>query len=707
MSIRAKLTVLLLALATLPMGVLAWLDVRSTRRFGDQVATGLARELRQNAASQLERLVVDQGSILSDATTIVELAIRFQAEQVVRTLTREGERGGTVLTADDFDAGRVPPSEITIDPRFGQLGPDGLMHPRPISFSQNSIAFLPGAGEAARRDADRLRGLGAAFAGVREGVRDIVIWQYATLASGIHAVYPGHGGYPDGFDARQRPWYTAAVESRAVRWSVPIIDAATGQLVITVSAPIIDDAGDVIGATGMDIRVVDIVRHVALPTNFEHEARVLLVANPPLWSDVRELTILASRDYQAGGASWDTPVALATLGSADAAFGRVVRGLSMGRSGVETLGEGERSMLWAYSPARNGRTSLIVIVPERVVLAAADIAHQQVGLAFARQVRILIVLAVGVLVLSAIVAIVAGGRVTGPVRRITSVAQRVAEGDLDARSEVHRTDELGSLSRAIDEMIPKLQERVKLVDSLQMAREVQQHLLPSGAPALRGLDVAARSIYCDETGGDYYDFLRIAPDAEGGIAIAVGDVTGHGIAAALLMAGARAMMRVLSAAERDPARLLGRLNEGMVADTEAGRFMTLFYLSIDAGTRVPRWASAGHDPAITFDPEGGEFGELDGGDVPLGIEKGWRFGDHERGPLRPGEVVVIGTDGIWEQRNAAGEMFGKGRLREVIRSHACSPAEAIAGAVHDAVRAWRGEVAQSDDVTLAVIRVVP
>jgi sigma-B regulation protein RsbU (phosphoserine phosphatase) len=348
-----------------------------------------------------------------------------------------------------------------------------------------------------------------------------------------------------------------------------------------------------------------------------------------------------------------------------------------------------------------------VIVPERVVVAAADIAHEQVELTFARQIRNLVVLAAGVLMLSAIVAIVAGGRVTGPVRRITRVAQRVAEGDLDARSAVHRKDELGSLSRAIDEMIPKLQERVKLVDSLQMAREVQQHLLPSGAPTLRGFEVAARSNYCDETGGDYYDFLRIAPDAEGGIAIAVGDVTGHGIAAALLMAGARAMMRVLSAAERDPARLLARLNEGMVADTESGRFMTLFYLSIDASTHVPRWASAGHDPAITFDPQLGEFGELDGSDVPLGIEKDWTFGDHERGPLRPGEVVVIGTDGIWEQRNASGQMFGKDRLRAVIREHARSPAEAIAEAVLDAVRAWRGEVAQSDDVTLAVIRVVP
>ncbi|MDX9910319.1 MAG: SpoIIE family protein phosphatase [Phycisphaerales bacterium] len=706
MSIRQKLTILLVCLASAPLVVVAWLEIRATRRFGEQVAVRLEETLRRNASAQLERLVVDQSGLLSDAARRVDLAIRFQAEQVARALLRPSRSDVPLLTADDFDAGRVPETQITFDPRFERVGDDGKMHPRPISLARHSIAFCPGAGDDARRDAQRLTGLGAAFARVRSGVNDLVTWQYATLATGVHAVYPGHGGYPPGFDARERPWYRAAVEQRDVQWNVPIIDAATGQLVITVSAPIEGDPGEIVGATGMDIPVVDIVRHVDLPANLAEAARVLLVTHPNKLSEVNALPILASRDYTTGGATWDTPITLALLGSEDAGFASLVNDLTDGRAGVRTITDKGERTLWAYAPADSGRTCLIVIVPERVVVAAADIARQQVDEAFQRKVVTLASVAAGVLIVSAVVAVVAGGRVTGPVRRITRAAQRVAEGDLEARSDVQSRDELGVLSRAIDEMIPKLQERVKLVDSLQMAREVQQHLLPSSAPALSGIDVAASSRYCDETGGDYYDFLRVAQVDPGGIALAVGDVTGHGIAAALLMAGARAMMRVLSTTEHDPAGLLARLNEGMVADTEAGRFMTLYYLSIDASTRVPRWSSAGHDPAITFDPSTGQFGELGGTDVPLGIEPGWKFTDHQREPLRPGEVVVIGTDGIWEQRNAAGEMFTKNRLREVIRAHAHEPAASIVGAVHAAVEAWRGEVPQSDDVTLAVVRIV-
>jgi sigma-B regulation protein RsbU (phosphoserine phosphatase) len=118
------------------------------------------------------------------------------------------------------------------------------------------------------------------------------------------------------------------------------------------------------------------------------------------------------------------------------------------------------------------------------------------------------------------------------------------------------------------------------------------------------------------------------------------------------------------------------------------------------------WVNAGHDPALVYRPEEGTFEELAGGGIPLGIDG--TFAYEEQGPyaLRSGDVVVIGTDGIWEAHNGADEMFGKERLREEIRAHGSQPAEQISQAITRAVSAFRGREVQNDDITLVVVKCV-
>src|SRR5262245_53281847 len=222
-------------------------------------------------------------------------------------------------------------------------------------------------------------------------------------------------------------------------------------------------------------------------------------------------------------------------------------------------------------------------------------------------------------------------------------------------------------------MIDDLRDRLRLRHSLGIAMEVQQRLLPSEPLRVRGLEVAGHSTYCDETGGDYYDFLILDEAAPDAVLVVLGDVMGHGVAAALVMAGVRAVLRDRATTAGGLADLMGRLNRLIASDHQGERFMTMHLAVIDARSRTMRWVSAGHDPAILFDPASGQFEEVGEGDLPLGISDDTAYVEHTHGPLRPGQVILIGTDGVWEMPDAKNQQFGKDRLRDAIRESASKP----------------------------------
>lgn len=292
-----------------------------------------------------------------------------------------------------------------------------------------------------------------------------------------------------------------------------------------------------------------------------------------------------------------------------------------------------------------------------------------------------------------------------PVRAVSDAARRLSEGDFSARAKIASEDEIGQLAHAFNEMVPQLKERVDLQQSLAVAMEVQKSLLPAADPRPERLDIAGRSKYCDATGGDYYDFLDISRVSNTGTMIAVGDVMGHGVASALLMATARAALRSHVSEDADLSSLMRKVNRVLAADARHNRFMTMALVVIDPEKGSARWASAGHDPTILFHPSGNTFEELEGGGLPLGMIEDEPYEQYSYSGLRPGDVLVIGTDGIWETANPAGQMFGKDRLREIIREHHDKPAREIADVLEKTLAAYRGPASVQDDVTFVVIKV--
>ena len=291
---------------------------------------------------------------------------------------------------------------------------------------------------------------------------------------------------------------------------------------------------------------------------------------------------------------------------------------------------------------------------------------------------------------------------------IIRVLKRIRQGDFGHRVRVTANDEIGYAGDVINAMTEGLKERDAMRNSLTLAREVQQRLLPrvdvfeSG-----GLQIAGRSVYCDETGGDYYDFFSAGREKSSRVVFALGDVSGHGIASALLMATVRSALRQRAALSGDPARIVRDVNLQLVGDVqESGQFMTLFFFLFAPGARELQWVRAGHDPALLYDPATDSFEMLKGEGVALGLSGDYVYRSYRRDHCAAGQIILVGTDGVWETRNAANEMFGKQRVRELMRRHARSDARRIRDEILNALRLFLGSRRAEDDITLMVVKVL-
>jgi len=246
----------------------------------------------------------------------------------------------------------------------------------------------------------------------------------------------------------------------------------------------------------------------------------------------------------------------------------------------------------------------------------------------------------------------------------------------------------------------------KVKESLGRAGEVQRTLIPAAAPVAEGFDLAGQTIWCDETGGDYYDFIEYGGRGQGKIGIVVGDVSGHGVSAALLMAAARASLRERIRGEGGPVCVIPYVNKQIARDIgDLCFFMTLFYAEIDIKEKHFRWVRAGHEPAILYDSHKDIFEDLGGQGLPLGVSEDSVYKESVR-HISSGQVILIGTDGIKETCNAKREIFGKNRLKKIIRDHAQKSAKEIIDSVIHALEHFRFPIETEDDITLVVIKVL-
>jgi len=269
-----------------------------------------------------------------------------------------------------------------------------------------------------------------------------------------------------------------------------------------------------------------------------------------------------------------------------------------------------------------------------------------------------------------------------------------------------------TLGQAIKSGIDKYRETTdsqtemkKIKTSLEDASRIQQTLMPKTDPQVDGYDIAGQSIPCDETGGDYYDF--ITPDEWGQekIGIVVADVIGHGISAALLMTSVRASFRERIFSPGNGVAIVSDVNKRLVQDIEElNLFITMFYSEIDIKEKCFRWVHAGHESALSYDPATDTFDTLGGKGLPLGVMQDCVYTEASI-QIQPGQIILIGTDGLKEASNPHNELFGNERLQMVMRDNYRKPAKDILDEVFEALENFRGSAVKQDDETLVVIKV--
>jgi sigma-B regulation protein RsbU (phosphoserine phosphatase) len=261
-------------------------------------------------------------------------------------------------------------------------------------------------------------------------------------------------------------------------------------------------------------------------------------------------------------------------------------------------------------------------------------------------------------------------------------------------------EEVARLTAAIGR---EMTQRERLNRELEIAREVQERLFPQRLPPVPGLDYCAQCLPAREVGGDYYDFLELP---EGKLGIAIGDVSGKGVGAALMMASLEASLRALASVIADPAELMGRVNRLVYQASTTNRYATLFYASYDPVARRLSYVNAGHNLPVVLRNHAGSYQimRLETGGPVIGLLPQ----SYQQGVavLETGDLVVLFTDGVSESMNVRLEEWGEDRLIELAKACWGSPAPETMRRILGAAEAFAAGAPQHDDMTLIVLRVV-
>jgi sigma-B regulation protein RsbU (phosphoserine phosphatase) len=327
---------------------------------------------------------------------------------------------------------------------------------------------------------------------------------------------------------------------------------------------------------------------------------------------------------------------------------------------------------------------------------------------------LLLLIVVGIIFLlieaaALVTGIVLTRRITRAVADLYGGTQYVQAGDFSHRVQIEHHDQLGELAESFNKMTSSVGElievenkRRRLENEISIAREVQNQLFPSTLPSVPGVEIEAICKAARSVSGDYYDFIQLSPTH---IAIAIADISGKGISAALLMASLQAALRSQMLAEGSErlgmAELVARLNKHLVRNTGDDRFATFFIATYDSATRTLRYTNAGHLPAFLICKDGSEL--LDKGGMVLGVMEDYVY---EEGSLTvsPDSLLIGYSDGLIEPENVYGEEFGIRRLQEAaVHVQGAAPLM-VAESLMAAAEEWAGTPEQADDMTVIVAR---
>lgn len=493
----------------------------------------------------------------------------------------------------------------------------------------------------------------------------------------------------ENYDYLQRDWFKIPVKTGKGYWSEPYLDEGGGGFVMTTySYPLRDKKGKIRGIVTADISL-DWLSSVLQQVDITDNSRVFVIDRKGTFiTHPRKEYILNESIFSLDVSPQATDVGI-----------KMVNG-ETGSDEFKNPTTGE-TMLSFYGPIPKNGWSMAIICPRSEFFKTTHVVNRIVF--FLEMLGLLIIILVCHLLLR---------KFTRPLTEFAASADAVAGGNLHAPlPEIKRKDELWSLRNSLVTMQNSLEEQMqelkvvneangRIEGELQSARVIQESMLPKAFPPFPDCpNVAAYGLLtpAKEVGGDLFDvFVR-----NGKVFFCIGDVSGKGVPASLLMAVTRSLFHSMINRSESPAEMVTRMNSALSESNPQSMFVTLFAAILDSHTGHLRYCNAGHNAPLLVQKDGASYLSVLP-NLPLGIEGGWQFEEQEL-TMAPGESVFLYTDGLTEAENIDKELFGEDRTLEVAKGLYGKDVKAQVEAMSHAVAAYVDKAPQSDDLTLLSI----
>jgi sigma-B regulation protein RsbU (phosphoserine phosphatase) len=498
------------------------------------------------------------------------------------------------------------------------------------------------------------------------------------------------------YSAGDTPWYQSVKGLGRAAWSEPYFDTGAGTMpIVTYSVPMYIE-GAFVGVTTLDLRLDRLSRQIASRLD---SARFMIMSPAGRFISHYDPDFTLNADLGELAAT-----------STDASFQDITRQILAGETGMGVVndlsldGTAIPGNTWiSYAPIPSTGWFLATLASESALIAPI---REQIQIA-------LLGLSLTILLIFLLVWWMSG-RITKPIKTLESAVSDVARGRLDTHIEnIRSMDELGRLSIGFNRMLKNLKKQIELQSQqetaqrvvereLQMARETQRSLLPTEFPPFpdhKEFELHAVNQAAHHVAGDFFDFFLINPKT---LVFVIADVSGKGMSAALVMAVTRTIVRDLAQSGRNPGEILHETNERLRESQKGGAFVTIFLGSYNVSTGRVIYANGGHLPPFLLSKSGQitNVGEATGTIVGMLENQEYRAAEFT---LKPGETLLLYTDGFPEARSPAGEFFGNGRIKSFLHKHSEASVKELCEAAIADIGSYQNQNL-ADDITLLALK---
>jgi sigma-B regulation protein RsbU (phosphoserine phosphatase) len=700
LNVRAKILAAFLVLAVIALFVTGFFAFAAIARMGTY-AEGSSLALGANA--------------VKDSST----ALQMTAEQYLMRVASDQANITNVLFEDSNAEMNILAAHAKMLPNNSPLSssipalPSSFLPDNP--FNATLVEFAPGSTLTPSSEEVRtLSGMDDMLRAVYATDEDMTS-VYIASDSGVMHEYPWRAGHPAGYDPRNRDWFKQAVSSGGLTWSdAPYVDASGHGLVMTCSKAINSKYGHWVVGSDVTIETIN-----------EDFLRQTLGGNGYAVLIDQYGNIISQPGISAGSTQWNEAFRTANAFSDDSpGLHAVVVNMTAGKSGIGRVWFNGTETYVAYAPVRAMNWSLAVSLPvaevtepmrktEGKIVDATVVSREQISDETARLMTMFAALFVVLLLVVVFISVSLARYITKPVEALKSGTEAIGRGDLDYRLTISSGDEFEDLAQSFNTMAADLKtnienlrittaEKERYTKELEIARSIQASFLPETMPQIPGFALAAVSVPALEVGGDFYDFI---PMSQNRWALVIADVSGKGMSAALFMALSRTLLRACLEGKTDTTTAISEANRFICRDAQSGMFVTVYCAVLDPEQKALNCVNAGHNPPLIVPYGSVEPYFLRESGIAMGVvdEIDTR---EETITLKPGDLVVMYTDGVTEAFNEKLEAFGEERLIAVARTCRSLPAGEVIQRLLAAIHEFTGTTPQSDDITLVVLRVM-